>query len=314
MRRDLYQRVFYVFVVLTALISVGCERVASLNRATGLHNEGVSHYHDSDYHLALRPLKVSFELRKKHLGPVAADTVNTAQFLLTCLDCNGDDQVGFDIAKDYLVEIEQLSGKESHEYAEIETILGSLQADLGDFDQAIKLLRHAKDVYVTHNGETHEDSFLAMHNLNLVLARAGFTEEAIAGEEQLLAYRRQVLGDEHRETIKSMTNLAFALSKRGDFERAKDLHEESFQLRRKVFGEDHPETYVQLINLGISYNRLGQPEEGIEMCRGGYEFFLKHYPEGHPDIRWAALNLRNLLSFTEDNEEREMLTEKHNLD
>lgn len=314
MQTKIFRMGFMIPILFVGLLTSGCERTRELSRASTLQGQGVEHYDNSDYHKAIPPLREAFDIRIAHLGAVHEETISTGQYLLICLDSNGDDHEALKTGKKYLKKIEAASGSESLPYAKIETFVGTAQADLGQFDEAIVALRHAKKVYIDTLGKRHEDVLLAMHNLNFVLAQAGYVEEALEKEGELLDLKRDVLGAEHRDTIKSITNLAFALSKNGEHKRALALHEESMALRKKVFGEDHPETYVQIVNLGVSYSRVDRLEEGVQFCREGYEFFKSHYPEGHPDIRWAALNLRNLLSYTDQKEERENLTDLYELD
>lgn len=151
----MYKKITKIVIIhLTAIASLllsSCDRFTSLREASELYNKGVTHYENSDFHLAIEPLTNSYNLRKKYLGPVNSDTLNTAQFLLTCLDSNGEDNKAYDLAKNYLFQIESLTGNDTYEYAEIETMLGTIQAELGDFESAINSLKHAKEIYVAKN-------------------------------------------------------------------------------------------------------------------------------------------------------------------
>lgn len=307
-------KIFRISLVCSLFLLNGCDRTISLKKAAQFHQTGVDRYKRSDYHLAIGPFETAFLLRKQFLGPTDRDTIASGQFLLVCLDSNGASEKALKIGSDYLSEIEGLSGKESLQYAQIETFLGNVQSGLKKHTQAVHSLRHAKEIYVKELGETNEDSLTAMHNLNLALSHAGMLDEAVKEETKLLGLKRSSLGDKHRETIKSISNLAFAFSKRGNHERATELHEESLALRKEIFGLNHPETQIAKVNLAVAYSRTGQLEKAVVLCRQGYEFFRGYYPEGHSEIRWSALNLRNLLSDSGQTDESTRLTELYDFD
>ena len=64
----------------------------------------------------------------------------------------------------------------------------------------------------------------------------------MSSQEQVLAGRRELLGERHPDTLGAMNNLAEALSALGELEAARELEEQVLAGSRSCWlGEPHPE-------------------------------------------------------------------------
>jgi hypothetical protein len=81
------------------------------------------------------------------------------------------------------------------------------------------------------------------------LWRRGLFRQALTLDQQILSYRRRLLGEDHPTTLRSMNNLAATLRDLGDLDGARQLHEQTLAGYRRVLGEDHPDTLTSMNNL-----------------------------------------------------------------
>ncbi len=89
------------------------------------------------------------------------------------------------------------------------------------------------------------------------LYKAGKAREAVAPAKQVLAIRKEVLGERHPDYADSLNNLAFLLQTQGDYAAAKPLYEQALAIRKAVLGEHHPDYATSLNNLAFLLQAQG---------------------------------------------------------
>ena len=92
---------------------------------------------------------------------------------------------------------------------------------------------------------------------SVYLRRRGQYGQAADLQVQVLAARRQMLGDDHPDTLTSMDNLAETRRLGGELQAAHDLNEQTFAARQRILGDDHPDTLDSMDNLALTRGALG---------------------------------------------------------
>jgi hypothetical protein len=79
-------------------------------------------------------------------------------------------------------------------------------------------------------------------------------DEAEKIKVEVLALRRDVLGEKHPDTIESMAELAVTYHAQERYDEAEKIKVEVLALRRNVLGEKHPDTIRSMAELATTYH------------------------------------------------------------
>ena len=100
-----------------------------------------------------------------------------------------------------------------------------------------------------------------------------YTQGDLAGarelNEQVVAARRQVLGEEHRNTLVAIESLARTVSSQGELAEARKLHEHVVAARRRILGEAHYDTLAAISSLAHTLHAQGELAEARKASGAG---------------------------------------------
>jgi non-specific serine/threonine protein kinase/serine/threonine-protein kinase len=108
-------------------------------------------------------------------------------------------------------------------HASIESMLGQLYTELGDFGTARRHLEQARDVQLHELGESDPRTLTTAHNLGRLLLWSYRFNEAVALLDRTLELRRSALGEGHRDTLETMWLAGGAYSGLGRHELGQQL-------------------------------------------------------------------------------------------
>jgi len=120
--------------------------------------------------------------------------------------------------------------------------------------------------------------------------------EAAEFERQILAIRRDVLGDDHLDVATSLNNLAVMMERHGDFAAARSLYEESLSIRRSALGDEHPKVASSLGNLAILLNTQGDFEAAKPLYLESLAIKRASLGSDHPSVAGTLNGLALLLT------------------
>jgi len=83
--------------------------------------------------------------------------------------------------------------------------------------------------------------------------KQGRYQEAGRLYEQLLAVRRESLGEEHPDVATSYNNLAYLYNSQGRYQDAEPLYIKALELRQRLLGEEHPDVATSYNDLALLY-------------------------------------------------------------
>jgi tetratricopeptide (TPR) repeat protein len=113
--------------------------------------------------------------------------------------------------------------------------------------------------------------------------------------EQMLAIRRQVLGEQHPLTASSYHNLAANLDDQSQYAQAQPLYEKALAICRQVLGEQDPDTASSYNSLAANLDAQGQHPQAQPLCEKALAIRRQLLGELHSDTaasyNQVALNL-----------------------
>ncbi|KAK3693269.1 hypothetical protein B0T22DRAFT_496127 [Podospora appendiculata] len=98
------------------------------------------------------------------------------------------------------------------------------------------------ETYNAQGSKKHPDTIWSMVSLAATYHQQGRYEEAEKIQVEVLALRRDVLGEKHPYTLQAMHGLAVTWNSRQQYPEALDMMQECLQLQYQVLGQSHPST------------------------------------------------------------------------
>jgi tetratricopeptide (TPR) repeat protein len=181
-------------------------------------------------------------------------------------------------------------GEEHPDTLGIAQYLGHATADLGEYDEARRIIKDTLERRRRTLGQDHPATLNSANDLATALDLLGEYGEARRLHEDTLERRRRTLGQDHPNTLTSANNLATALDRLGEYEEARRLHEDTLE-RRRTLGQDHPNTLTTANNLASTLDHLGEYEEARRLHEDTLERTRRVLGQDHPNTLTSASNL-----------------------
>lgn len=170
------------------------------------------------------------------------DSISIRQFLF-----NTEEQVQRELAGDPEIR------------AILQSLLGRLHGNLGDFKHSVTLLEEAERTLRQKTGELNPYYADCLNFLATTYQYQGDYEKSLRMFRKVLEIRRQLYPDSLHWTIpEALNNISGVLDDRGDpkdMPEAEQLTHEALRLRRIIFGNNHPDVAQALNNVAVSYYR-----------------------------------------------------------
>ena len=148
--------------------------------------------------------------------------------------------------------------------------LGKILYEDGATEQAQKTMEKAVAGRAERLGEDNLDTIASKRELAVIIARQPRTDNGHRGlrlTEQVLAVRRNALGEEHPLTMEAKSDLTYRYYSVGRKEAALKLREEILKFTREKRGENHPDTLKAWNDLTGIYFDLGQERKAIQVSK-----------------------------------------------
>ncbi|OJJ19288.1 hypothetical protein BKI52_20970 [marine bacterium AO1-C] len=181
--------------------------------------------------------------------------------------------------------------------------LSLVYQDLGEYEEARKLLEDALEVNIRNFNEFSPKVTILQSNLGLIYRELGKYETAKSLLEQALKNDLKNFGESHPEVAIRQSNLGLIYQDLGQYKKAEELFNNSLKISIKNFGESHPEVAIRQSNLGLVYRELGEYNKALELLEKALKNDWKNFGTSHPTvlIRQSNLSLiyRDLKAFDE---------------
>ena len=152
-------------------------------------------------------------------------------------------------------------GENHEEYAEICTNAGSLQQDLGQFEQAEERYNEAKAIYESLSLNNDSEYASTLDNLGALNSDMGKFDLAESFYTQAKNIREKVLGKAHPDYAYSLNNLALLYYSQGNYDKTEKWLLEAKDLILETHGKEHPDYTNNLNNLAFLYQNQGKYQQ-----------------------------------------------------
>ncbi|KAM0169104.1 hypothetical protein ACHAPF_010290 [Botrytis cinerea] len=162
----------------------------------------------------------------------------------------------------------------------------------GTWNDCILYLPHVLNILTLPQVEGYKSQApLILQHIGRYYWEQGHSEKAEQLDIEVLALRKEVLGEKHPDTITAMASLASTWWDQGHYEKAKQLEIEVLALRKEVLGEKHPDTIFAMANLASTWRRQGHYEKAKQLQIEVLALQKEVLGEKHPDTIFAMANL-----------------------
>ncbi|WP_345541648.1 FxSxx-COOH system tetratricopeptide repeat protein [Phytohabitans rumicis] len=180
----------------------------------------------------------------------------------------------------------------------------------GDYRVVLPLAQSWHPEWLERHGPDNNHTLWAAGVIATAHDFLGHYEQARAINADLLARRRQMLGDDHIDTLSAANNLANNLHALRDYEQARTLDEDTLARRRRALGEDHAHTLTSASNLANDMRALGNAEQARALDEDTLARRRSALGDDHPDTLSSANNLAINLRRLGDAEQAQALDEE----
>ena len=187
---------------------------------------------------------------------------------------------------------------------------GAKARQQGDYAEAGRLVEQALDSFRRSEGEDHEQTLAAMHELAVVRRLQGRAAEALALNEKVLAVRKARLGERHPDTLATMNNIGTALGDLGRNAEQLAIARRVLSLRTELLGPLHPETLRSMQTIAVALDELGRLDESLEMSARVIELRTQVLGPRHRDTLLAMGNRAVALYWAGRYEEARQLNQQ----
>ncbi|XZE51717.1 tetratricopeptide repeat protein [Planctomycetaceae bacterium SH139] len=181
-------------------------------------------------------------------------------------------------------------------------LLAILNADNGFPEKAIPLYQRNLELLLLELDETAGIVLATKNNLASAFRKTKQFELAEPLFLEVLATRRETLGDEHMGTLGTMNNLAMLYGDMGDWQKNNELTEQVYQICKKAYGESNRQTLVVLNNLAFGAMRLNDLPRATELFERSLNLRKQSLPAEHPDVLEAENNYGFILAQNGEHE------------
>jgi serine/threonine protein kinase/tetratricopeptide (TPR) repeat protein len=160
--------------------------------------------------------------------------------------------------------------------------LSRVQADLGQYTEALQTMGRALELWEAGLGPTSDATLLARANRAELKVRSGKVKEALAEFESVLRDQRKALGNSHPAVVQTIHNYAQACFHAKNFKKSLELQGEAIELAENVLGENHPTTLTAQSNLAMILRMTGSREDAIPVFEKAIATAKRTLRPGHP--------------------------------
>jgi CHAT domain-containing protein/Flp pilus assembly protein TadD len=130
-----------------------------------------------------------------------------------------------------------------------------------------------------------------LNDQGIELYQAGRYEESAPLLQEVLALRREQLGDRHPDVTISLNNLALLYRAQGRFEEAESLYQESLDISREQLGDRHLLVAISLDNLASLYQAQGRFGEAEPLLQESLSIDREQLGDRHPAVAQSLSSL-----------------------
>ncbi len=186
-------------------------------------------------------------------------------------------------------------------------LLGRLRLDLGEFDDAERIVCEVIELRTTNLGPDHVGNLDAQFDLGAIQLRRGDFSVAIKTLREVADQFEVHRGPDSPSTMKALATLGVAYRNAGDHEQALTVARDALDRRRQALGPKHADTLNSLSNVASALREQGRFADAIPLQRDVLEIRRQALGDDHPKTLNAMANLAETLLQVNELSESESL-------
>ena len=228
---------------------------------------GVTYQNLGELGLAEPQIRAALELRRKALGPDHADTLASAQHLVSQLYMEGRYREGEELGRQVLADLRRVRGPDDPETFISMHDQALLLFENGHRDESLALMKETVAARTRVLGPEHRRTLLSASTLASLYMNVDRLDEAEALLRQVLAAQERTLGPDHSNTIYTVKALGGLLHDRKRLDEADALLRRALVSSRRVSGPRNLETLVAANDLAVLQMDRGALPEAESLLR-----------------------------------------------
>lgn len=190
-----------------------------------------------------------------------------------------------------LERLDENLGDQPRVHAQLQSVLGSVYRDIGDFETARDLVTQALDVQGRELGTANPAYAQTLKNLAAIAAAEGSLEEADRLYRQVIDLQSEILGPTEPETLDSRSRLGAVLRNQGLFAEAVALQAEIVDGYRRAGELESSQGIGAMTRLAVATFQAGDPLGAIPYFEQTLDLSREHLGERHAMTLSAAKNM-----------------------
>ena len=159
-----------------------------------------------------------------------------------------------------------------------------VQAERGDFAEAIAIGERALAIQERVLGADHPDVAIVLNNLGIAYSQLDDDAHAVEVWQRALDIRETALGPAHPDVAASLGNLALVAYSRGELDQAESLQRRALAIREAALGPEHLDTAVSWRNLGDIAVARGRAADALTDYARAAEIYERVGGPEHHDL------------------------------
>jgi len=161
---------------------------------------------------------------------------------------------------------------------------------LGDYERAMRMRRHAEIVIRRLGGNTYGEARI-LQSMGTIESRKGSSEEAIDLSGRSLAIVEALYGPEDRRVISFLVSHGVAYASDGQFARSEELYRRALAIGEAKLGPGHPELAWSINNIGSALGNQGDDEGALPYFERSLKITESVYGQEHPAVAKRLANI-----------------------
>jgi len=252
-----------------------------------------------DFGTAMELHRLALSIRETSLGknhPLTAESQTDIGIVL----CLKGDLENAEWRHRKALRIREIKGKEDEDCAISLSYLGDVLGRKGEYEEAIKLIKRAKELRENSLGMDHPITAATYIDLGNVYYKQGDAALALKEYRRAKVAREAMLGSDHQETAVALSCLGNALNLQGDYQAAHNAHLEALDVYAHFLGEGHPLTATGYQNIADTLLLMGDKEKALVQHRKALAIRANVLSKDHPDTALSCSRIGDLLAEKDD--------------
>jgi tetratricopeptide (TPR) repeat protein len=228
---------------------------------------------------AEKQFRLALELRRRHLGTDAPQTLSSQRCLGATLDEAGRTAEGLPLLEDALQQLRRARGSDDRETLLALDNLGAAYARTNRLEDALALQTEALKRGSKIDADQSADMLRRRANLAVTYTKLNRPADALPWFEKVVKGMKAV-NSQHPETLDYMNRLAEACAQLKAYEQAIPVFEELLALQKKGSGMNYFASLQTMQSLAITYAEAGRMDDLRRL--------MKDYLEGSPSAMPAG--------------------------